>query len=54
MSSLTLQHDNRAELLGEDDPEFGFEMVKRMAAVVVRRLEASQRYLRHPALLSPE
>lgn len=34
----------------EDDPEFGFEMVKRMAAVVVRRLEASQRYIRHPVI----
>jgi CRP/FNR family transcriptional regulator, cyclic AMP receptor protein len=38
----------------EEDPEFGFEMVKRMAAVVVRRLEATQQYIQHPAPLSPE
>ena len=31
----------------EEDPAFGFEMVKRMAAVVVRRLESTQQYIRH-------
>ena len=31
----------------EVDPAFGFEMVKRMAAVVVQRLETTQRYMRH-------
>ena len=38
----------------EEDPEFGFEMLKRMAAVVVRRLETTQRYIRHPAPLAAE
>src|ERR1041385_6892716 len=33
----------------EGNPEFGSERVKRMAAFVVRRLEASQRYIQHSA-----
>jgi len=35
----------------EQDSVFGFEMVKRMATVVVRRLEMTQQYIRHPSPL---
>jgi len=38
----------------EENPEFGFEMVKRIAAVAVRRLEASQQCIQHLASLSRE